>query len=378
MLACIGMLGACSSSTDASKEVVIGAVLPLTGPAADLGQHSKDGIDLYAASVNEKGGVDIGGTKRKVKIVYCDTQYEAAKATSCGRKLANEDHVVGIVTVTTKETLPLYAFNSKVDSEFIIISSAATDKIVNSGNKYAARYWFNTKTYMPGVGKTFKKADNELNLGIKKIGILTSEDEFGTSWADNFTKGVEGAGYAPPRISSYQQGTSDLYPQLTPLVSSDIDILALPLTCDQASLAVKQARELGFKGRFMFMLACDAGDLKSKLSNPDDVKGVFFESGPWNSPDAPDKNFRTEFSAKFPGKPFNPSASTTYSQVSWLVESAVKARSTDVKKMRAAMPSALKSSANTLGLKDMQDNGETTGTVHIRFVKGDGTYQEIS
>lgn len=103
------LLSACGSNSSSSdaKEITIGAPLPLTGPAADLGEHSKNGLDLYQDTINKAGGVTVDGKKMKVKIIYCDTQYQAAKAISCGRKLASEDHVTGMVPVTTVSTLPL-------------------------------------------------------------------------------------------------------------------------------------------------------------------------------------------------------------------------------------------------------------------------------
>lgn len=271
----------------------------------------------------------------------------------------------------------MLSFNTKKGSEFIIVSSAATNKVVTSNDPYVGRYWFNTKTYMPQEGKLLAKTNKDESLDINKVAILTTDDEFGTTWAENFTNGAEAAGFPKATTAKFQTGTTDLYPQLTPLISSGADLIAMPLTCDQASQAVKQAKELGYKGRFMFMLACDANDLKSKLANPANMDGALFESGPWNSPNPTDATFRKQFKAMYPDKPFDPSASTTYSQASWIVEAIKEAGTTDVAKVRAAMPKALTKSANTLGLKDMQKDGETTGTVHLRLVKPDGSYQEI-
>ncbi|WP_084693137.1 ABC transporter substrate-binding protein [Actinomadura atramentaria] len=374
------LLSACNGAGGdggGSGELKLGVILPLSGPAADLGKKSREGIDLYAETANKAGGVDVGGKKAKVKVVYCDSEYQSAKAVTCGRKLASRDGAAAVLTATSVDTLPLMSFNQQKGQEFIINTSAATDKVVQSGNKFISRYWFATSAYMPGTGKLLAQANTRDKLGIDKIAVLGTDDEFGTGWANDFAKGAEAAGFPAVRKASFKAGTTDLYPQLTPLITGGANLLALPLTCDMAASTVKQARQLGYKGRFMFMLACDADDVAGKLGGPKKLAGSLFESGPWNSGGTAEAEFQKAFQAKF-GRRGDPSASTMYSQASWLATAASVAGSTDPVKMRAAMPKALDESANTLGITGMQPNGEVTGTVHLRLVGDDGAYREIT
>ena len=47
-----------------------GAPLPLTGPLAPEAVKQKQGYDLWAEEANKAGGINVGGKRYKVEIVY--------------------------------------------------------------------------------------------------------------------------------------------------------------------------------------------------------------------------------------------------------------------------------------------------------------------
>src|SRR2546426_3208495 len=52
----------------------IGAPVAATGPTAREGVLTKQGYDLWAETVNTRGGIRVGGKAYKVQIVYYDDQ----------------------------------------------------------------------------------------------------------------------------------------------------------------------------------------------------------------------------------------------------------------------------------------------------------------
>src|ERR1700753_1744197 len=70
--ACSGGSGAGSSSSGGSATVVIGATLSLTGSLGTLGQPLETGYEQEIAHVNAAGGIAVGGTKEKLKLVVLD------------------------------------------------------------------------------------------------------------------------------------------------------------------------------------------------------------------------------------------------------------------------------------------------------------------
>ncbi|MBC7583001.1 MAG: ABC transporter substrate-binding protein, partial [Tardiphaga sp.] len=73
LLLAIASLGA-SSLASAQDVIRFGAPLPITGPLAPEAVKQQQGYDLWAEQANKAGGIDVGGKKYKVEIVYSDYQ----------------------------------------------------------------------------------------------------------------------------------------------------------------------------------------------------------------------------------------------------------------------------------------------------------------
>ncbi len=75
LAACLALLAtACASKTSSTSgsEVVIGASIPLSGPLAGFGSFQKWGYQHAVDEVNQAGGVPVGGSRRKVRLVLLD------------------------------------------------------------------------------------------------------------------------------------------------------------------------------------------------------------------------------------------------------------------------------------------------------------------
>lgn len=345
-----------------------GVPYPQTGTLAEYGANYSDGIRLAVQEINEKGGISVGSRKVKVEPVFCDTQADTAKAAACGRRLSSQEKVPAMLISTSLETFPIMSFNNDGNSPFLIISSSASNKLVAQNNPLVVRYWYNTYSYMPNFTKTLKEALGTVESGPQTISIMQSEDEFGKAWADTFSKGWKSIDGTLGRAATYAPNSTDFYPQLTAVLKSKPNLLAVPGACPQVAPIIKQARELGFTGRFIFQISCGPQEI-SKSVGEKAIAGSIFEGSGWDY-----KSDRlTAFKSAFK-KTFNRDAvvicADGYAQAMWLFNSVQKAGVLDdPRKIRAAMGSTMDQDWNILGIKDLQNNGETTATVHPRIVK---------
>src|SRR4029079_3049685 len=60
--------GAASASQAAYYTIVLGAAVSLTGKYSTNGKNTKDGYDLAVKTINDKGGVKVGGKAYKLKV----------------------------------------------------------------------------------------------------------------------------------------------------------------------------------------------------------------------------------------------------------------------------------------------------------------------
>jgi len=77
----------------ADDKLKIGAPLALTGPLADEGAKQKLVWELWIDKVNKAGGIDVGGKKMPVELVFYDYQTNGQRAGQLAEKLINDDKV---------------------------------------------------------------------------------------------------------------------------------------------------------------------------------------------------------------------------------------------------------------------------------------------
>jgi branched-chain amino acid transport system substrate-binding protein len=349
--------------------LTIGVPYPQTGGYAEYGSNFSDGVRLAVQQVNDAGGIDVAGTKVQVEAVFCDTQVDTAKAAACGRRLSAQEQAPVMVISTSAETFPILAFNETGRDPFLVISSSASNKLVTEGNELVARYWFNTHSYMPDFTALLKEGLAAEGLTGQTVAIMQSEDEFGQAWNATFTDGWEAQGEEVVGHASFAIGATDFYPQLTALLESDPDFIAMPGVCAQVAPIANQARELGFAGKFIFQISCGPGELAASVP-VEELVGSVFEGSSWDAGSPVIEEFRTSFEEEF-GREAVIIAADGYAQAMWAINAADEADDvSDPQAIRAALGTALDGDWNILEMRDLEESGETTTTVHPRIFRG--------
>jgi branched-chain amino acid transport system substrate-binding protein len=81
----------------AGGTVVIGATLSLTGSLGPLGSPLEAGYAQEIANVNASGGIAVGGTKEKLKLVVLDNRGDPGTAGAQALQLVRQDHAVALL-----------------------------------------------------------------------------------------------------------------------------------------------------------------------------------------------------------------------------------------------------------------------------------------
>ena len=362
-------LAACGAPGGSSGDVLkLGVPYPQTGGYADYGANFADGVRLAVEQINADGGIDVDGTKKKVEAVFCDTQVDTAKAAACGRRLASEEGTPAMLISTSAETFPVLAFN-QARNPFLVLSSSASNKLVTEGNELVARYWFNTHSYMPEFTELLKEGLAEDGLTSQTVAVMQSEDEFGLAWYETFKDGWEAQGEEVVGHATFAIGATDFYPQLTALLKQKPDFLAVPGVCSQIAPIVNQARELGYGGKFIFQISCGPEELSASV-DAKELAGSVFEGSAWDLGSPVVEEFKSDFKEEFDREAAIISADG-YAQAMWAIHAADEADSVeDPEAIRAALGDVLDKDWNILGMRDLEESGETTTTVHPRFYAG--------
>ena len=82
---------------------MIGATLSLTGSLARLGSPLEAGYEQEIADVNAAGGIAVGGTREKLKLVVLDNGSDPSTASSQASRLVRQDHAAALLGSATAQ-----------------------------------------------------------------------------------------------------------------------------------------------------------------------------------------------------------------------------------------------------------------------------------
>jgi len=128
----LGLAAGLSPAT--AQEILVGDIHPITGPAAFYGLPESRGIQLAAAQINAQGGVNVGGTSYKLRIVTEDDQASPTVGVAALRKLmaANVRYIVGPIASGVAPALtPIIARSSTTTQ---IVDGSIAGNITNGKN----------------------------------------------------------------------------------------------------------------------------------------------------------------------------------------------------------------------------------------------------
>lgn len=123
---------------ETAKEVPIGAIYPLSGSVAEIGQTCLKGVTLAVEQKNQEGGIkSLGGAK--INLVVSDIQGKPEIGVVETEKLINEKKVVAILgAYQSAVTLPTTQVAERLKTPYMN-GNAVADMITERGFKYTFR-----------------------------------------------------------------------------------------------------------------------------------------------------------------------------------------------------------------------------------------------
>ncbi len=235
------LIAACALAASAlnAGEVKVGVVMPMTGAVAAYGQVAWTGIEIAnKIEPKTKKGDDI-------KLVLIDSKGDKVEATTAATRLVTEDKVSAIigemVTGNTQQVLQIGE-----EKKIPVIAPAATaDKLLDRA-KFGARV-----TFMDSFqGVSFAKYAGE-KLGAKTAVIITDQSTaYSLGLAKAFKKEFEKNGGKVLKELKISSGDKDFKAVVSQVGSLNPDLVYVPTYYQEASMIIRQARQIGLKNAF--------------------------------------------------------------------------------------------------------------------------------
>ncbi|HVR89208.1 MAG TPA: ABC transporter substrate-binding protein [Candidatus Limnocylindria bacterium] len=264
-----------SASTAFPKEVLIGAVYPLTGSQAPTGLDLKNGIDLAVELINSgKTDFDLplvkdgGGLKSlggaKLKIVYGDSQADPQKGQSETERLITSEKVTAMLgAYNSAVTATASQAAERLGTPFVNPESSSPTLVTN-GYKWFFRSTPDDSMFAENFFQFLDDAAKKFPGKVaKKVAILHTDDLFGSDVNKFSRQFAQQYGYEVATDAAYKANTPDLTSEIQRLKASGAGILIEASYLPDATLAIKglKQQDVNFQG----ILGMDAGFVDTKF-----------------------------------------------------------------------------------------------------------------
>lgn len=219
------------ASFAAEKVIKVGALFPLTGPAAVSGQNCLAAVETAAEIVNgsykfedfplaEKAGLLDG---YKIVVVPADHQGKPDVAKSEAERLFNQEKVFAIVgSYNSSASKPASAVAERMKRIFMCgcsSSAALTERNYKYFFRHAATDGIESEEFVDYI----QFLNKNKNAGIKTLGLIYENSEFGKHAADEGKKAAAAAGIKVVADIPFTVGATNMNSEVQQLKSANPD-----------------------------------------------------------------------------------------------------------------------------------------------------------
>ena len=227
-----------------NKTVKIGVNMELSGAAAGYGNAQKQGIELAVSEINKKGGIDVNGQKKKIKLIVRDNKTAIATSASVAAQLTNKDKVAAIVGPATTNAGTAEIPNitkAKVPS----VSPSATDPNYTLQKNGKVQPFVFRACYQNNFQGSSAAKFVMNNVKAKRVAVYSdNSSDYGNGLAKAFKKAYKGK---IVDSQTFSEGDKDFNAVLTSFKAKKVDAIYVPGYYTEVGLIIKQARQIGIK-----------------------------------------------------------------------------------------------------------------------------------
>lgn len=359
LLGSVFLAGAAHADEDGVLK--IGAPLALTGGLADEGKKQENVWTLWLDKVNAAGGVEVGGKKLPVELIYYDYQTDGKRAGQLAEKLITDDGVDVLMAPFGSGHTKIVAAVAERYQTPLLACVASSVSVYDQGFKYL----FGTLAPNTGMTESMVAYFKEKMPSVKKVAVYGRDDVFPKAMATALADSAAGGGLDVVYNELYAVGTIDHSAAVSAIKSANPDWIYMTGYTQDLILGRKQMSDQGIEAPIITMVTGPAyaefteglGDLADGVTSSTwwhHATAYTDTIGPWSST----ADFYKDFVAKFGGDPDYVHGSCA-AAADVLVNAVQTAGSTDKTAVRDAL--AATEVLTFYGPIDFGDNGMNQG-----------------
>lgn len=231
------MASAAENQGISKDEILLGAVLDLSGPVASIGVPVREGQDMAIEAVNAAGGIH----GRKLRIIYGDSGYDPKKAIISTQKLLNDDKVFAFVgqlgAAIVHVTMPMI-INA---GALMLFPNAPLEEVYEPVKPLAF-------TAQPAYNVQARLATNYAykTLGKRQFCAFYQDDDSGEQVLRGIQEALDQLGTKLVEKTSYKRGATDFSSQFARMKQANCDIVMFGALVREAAGAALERQKIGW------------------------------------------------------------------------------------------------------------------------------------
>jgi len=375
-----------------AEDIVIGAIYPLTGNAAQVGLDAKAAYEVEADIINtthaaipmvmgKGGGLDkLGGAK--IKLIFADSQNDPQKARAEAERLITQEHAVAIIGSYTSATA---ATISQVTERYEVPYMSA-DNSSPSLNQRGLKWFFRTsphdEMFSAAMFNFFTEIGQKTGHKVKSVALFYEDSIFGSDSSNVQRKLAADQKIDVAADVKYRANSPSLSAEAQKLKAANADVILPSSYTSDAILILKAMAEIGYKPKAIMAQAAGfqeqafltgAGDLAEGAMSRSSFALDATKSRPAIAP------VNALYKAKN-NKDLNDNTSRDVTALAVLADAINRAGSAKPEDIRKALTETNIKGSDTImpwaGVKFDETGQNTLGTPVIQQVKG-GVYHTI-
>jgi branched-chain amino acid transport system substrate-binding protein len=340
----------------------IGAVLPLTGSSASIGEDQRRGIELAVAKINADGGV-LG---KDLNVIVEDSANAANAAIDAAKKLVSVDEVAAVMgEYSSGVTVPLGQYLQQEGVVHLNVGSSSPE-IADIGDKSFSVIGLDT------IASKFA-ADELAERGLLKAAVMVPNNSYGEGVVEPFTEAFEAVGGTVTETVLYTEGQTSYRAELERIAASSPDVVLYSAYGQDSSVINQQAFEGGMQetpwfGIYLTMCTVDSAPETVQNQIGMDVNYVGPEGQDYQ--EAYEAEYGEGFTSTFNGY--------TYDGTMLLAQAIEEAGSTDGDKIAAALKKLGSGYAGVTGDITFDDQNQRSEQPYLVLKYTDGKVVEES
>lgn len=240
VLALCMVLGGCGSSNsdDTPDTLVVGLNFEITGDLPEVGESSRQAMEMFMENLEAAGGLEIAGKTYTVETRLRDNKSQADVAVSATTNLISEENVLALIGPNPSYlAVPSGAVANELGT--VMVSPWSTNSLTTLDRPWVFRVPY-LDTFQ---GLVLAKFAKEQFTGVNACVLYAEDNAYPKELAQSFQAEWASEGGTVLVSETFQTGGTDLTPQLTNIKNADCTFLFLPQYANEVPTIVEQYHE---------------------------------------------------------------------------------------------------------------------------------------